>query len=308
MAIGMAYSGFQRLPVELLLQVFNYLTTYQDRNSLLSSCRAFYTFLNNELYKLAVGERLFIGQDPQGGVYRYLWFWAVARRNPGTLSRCIDCRSGLDIDAREQPGQNTLLTTALRTAELGAVKVLLERGVDVTASYEMRRRGILQCTIFWLRSESTETRMDAISLFLDFGLDPNAVDISGQTVLHVVAGCGYDDTQLVRLLLDRGADVGAINRQGSTALHIALRPSVPIRTDLISLLLKHGADPMKVDREGLSPLEILKRRSSIYDSTRDIKAAGRLLLTAMAPRSQLLLPTWLKTSLFFSLEGTTRPA
>ncbi|KAF8253261.1 hypothetical protein K440DRAFT_657744 [Wilcoxina mikolae CBS 423.85] len=195
----MASSGFQRLPVELLLQIFSYLTTYQDRNSLLTSCRTFYTFLNDSLYKLAVRGRLFIGQDPQGGVYRYLWFWAVARRNPRTLAYCLDCGCGLDINAREQPGQNTLLTTALRTAELGSVKVLLERGVDVTASYEMRGRGILQCAIFWLSSAAVETRMEAISLFLDFGLDPNAVDCSGQTVLHVVAGCGYDDTQLTRI-------------------------------------------------------------------------------------------------------------
>jgi ankyrin repeat protein len=61
-------------------------------------------------------------------------------------------------------------------------------------------------------------------MLLDHGVDINAVDKSGNTVLHAACelfdGKNYNCT---KLLLDHGADINAVNYFGETALHAAFK-------------------------------------------------------------------------------------
>src|SRR5579862_2901095 len=79
-------------------------------------------------------------------------------------------------------------------------------------------------------------KTDAIKLFLDAGMNPNAKDSRGLTALIWGAAGGYTD--IVKALLDKGADVNATSKIGWTALMSAAFNG---HTDTLLVLLTKGA-------------------------------------------------------------------
>lgn len=78
--------------------------------------------------------------------------------------------------------------------------------------------------------------------------DPNAVDSSGQTALHLCADRGHVDCMTV--LIKAGANLNAGDNDGITALQAAVISGH--RTACLSLL-EAGADPDQEDRDGDTP-------------------------------------------------------
>jgi ankyrin repeat protein len=136
--------------------------------------------------------------------------------------------------------------------------------------------------------------LDAIKLLLAAGVDINAQDIKGMTVLMgtmVTNSLGYDEVHIdyhpivalllahganiqilpgvvayckredIELLIRRGADVNGRDRHGNTALHNA---AVFGKSDNVRALLEHGADPNRTNNQGTTAL---------------LRAAGSFLFT-----------------------------
>ena len=68
--------------------------------------------------------------------------------------------------------------------------------------------------------------IDVIQLLLETGADPNAVDIYGNTPLHLLAlNCELKDrTAVAQLLLDAGSHFDQVNANGETALSLSKKP------------------------------------------------------------------------------------
>ena len=66
-----------------------------------------------------------------------------------------------------------------------------------------------------------------------------AVDLDGNTPLHIAAMGGYD--QMLRMLIDAGADVNATNRAGFTPLASALLSFEKNQADIVTTLIAAGA-------------------------------------------------------------------
>jgi len=130
-------------------------------------------------------------------------------------------------DLMFQAGATPLLR-ASKTADLPAIKLLLERGADATRGTD--RTGITPLLaaagVGTNESDSTgrhKTQQDAIAalqLFLDRGIDLNAPDNNGRTALHGAALQGYDD--VIKFLASKGAVFSAKDNKGFTPLDVAL--------------------------------------------------------------------------------------
>ncbi|KAL7287520.1 hypothetical protein TKK_0018351 [Trichogramma kaykai] len=94
-------------------------------------------------------------------------------------------------------------------------------------------------------------RYGPIRVLLDYGADPNIVDINGKTPLFRAVENG--NFQLVRLLTVKGADPNKFNGICETPLHKAI---VLEHLECVALLLLYGADQNVQRYDGKSSLEI----------------------------------------------------
>src|SRR5438094_871642 len=77
----------------------------------------------------------------------------------------------------------------------------------------------------------------AVRRLLTEGVDPNAADGEGRTVLMLAAASGQNE--IARVLLEQGAEVDRRRPEGATALHAAASQG---HTEMVRLLLEAGAD------------------------------------------------------------------
>jgi len=73
-----------------------------------------------------------------------------------------------------------------------------------------------------LRTPDERPALEAVTVLLDLGADPNAVNADGDTALHGAAGQNYPTVS--RRLIERGAAVHPANRAGLTPLAVANGP------------------------------------------------------------------------------------
>jgi ankyrin repeat protein len=67
---------------------------------------------------------------------------------------------------------------------------------------------------------------DCIKMLIDHGADVNAVNNSGNTVLHAAFKTfGELNYDCIKILIDHGADVNAVDNSGNTVLHAAFKSS-----------------------------------------------------------------------------------
>lgn len=115
----------------------------------------------------------------------------------------------------------TPLMRAAKAADVDLMRVLLDGGANPSLS--LRNQTTTMMVALGGRGARALTPespiFQAIALCLDRGADVNAVNASGETLLH--QGVGRGDA-FVRLLAERGAKLDAKDKQGRTPLDVAL--------------------------------------------------------------------------------------
>ena len=144
------------------------------------------------------------------------------------LDRAIPYRTKLDRgnDTMLNAGTTPLLRAA-KSADVRAIRFLLDHGADPASTTRSGTNPLMAAAGLGTRdSDSTgryktaEQMTEAIGLFLEAGVDINAVDGRGRTAAHGAALQGFDD--VIRFLAAHGADVGVADNDGVTPLDMAL--------------------------------------------------------------------------------------
>ena len=97
---------------------------------------------------------------------------------------------------------------AAKANDLPVIRQLLDRGADPTLTLKDRTTTAMLAT-----------SLDAIKLLVERGVDVNAFNTNGQTLLHNAAARG--STAIIRYVADQGARLDKKDKQGRTALDIA---------------------------------------------------------------------------------------
>jgi ankyrin repeat protein len=90
----------------------------------------------------------------------------------------------------------------------------------------------------------------AINAFLDGGINPNAQDADGRTVL--ISAAAHGDLSIVNVLLSRGVDINVKDRRGYTALSHAVEA---MYEDVVDALLTHP--DLDANAKGLNARPVL---------------------------------------------------
>jgi len=153
------------------------------------------------------------------------------------------------------------LAEAAERGDAGAVRTLLEAGVDVDAP---SRDGTPP--LHWAVRAGDR---DSVERLLAAGADVNAANRYGVRPLNVALEAG--DVALTRRLLEAGADAAARDRAGETPLMVAARTGDP---ELSKTLLEHGAAVDTRDESfGQTPLMVAAREGHL-ETVRLLLAAG----------------------------------
>ena len=123
------------------------------------------------------------------------------------------------------------------------IKLLVEYGADCNIKDSNGKtvlHHLFQETYFrrYKHKLSQQEKIDIIDYFLNLGLDIDAVDNDGSTLLHCHCH-GRDGTEILERLILRGAQINTPDRFGMTPL---LQASKNGTIDAIKLLLRNGAD------------------------------------------------------------------
>jgi ankyrin repeat protein len=119
---------------------------------------------------------------------------------------------------------------AAKSGDVEMMQVLLEAGADAKATMPNRTNALMFAAGLGWRDGSPaapsydqgtpEEAIEAIRLLIDAGLDINATNDAGDTVLHA-AIAGRASEPIVRALVERGASLTTPNKRGQTALAAA---------------------------------------------------------------------------------------
>jgi ankyrin repeat protein len=200
---------------------------------------------------------------------------AVKRADAGAVKGLLQQHA--DVNVAEADG-TTALHWAVRLDEAEIADLLLGAGAHLHA---VNRYGVTPLQLAAVNGSASMIRK-----LLDAGADPNAVLPEGETVLMTAARTGRPDA--LRLLLDRGADVHGRERWfGETALIWA---AVENHADAVRLLIDRGAEvdgrsatlSFERRRSGQSILPLGSWTPLMYAARENALDAGRALVDAGA--------------------------
>ena len=89
--------------------------------------------------------------------------------------------------------------------------------------------------------------------FLEGGLDPDAMNEDGDSLLYVASGA-KGGVEVAKLLVGAGSDLNLVSREGRTALHTA---AAWCNADIVALLLDAGARTDIMNSEGKTAMEVI---------------------------------------------------
>ncbi|CAG9973273.1 unnamed protein product [Clonostachys byssicola] len=190
--------------------------------------------------------------------------------------------AGADINAANSNGE-TLLFGGLanfsfeKEDEGRCVKALVERGADI-AVRDLAGRTILHATVgthafsaFSQDDTKSTYGCRKLDVLVSLGLDPQAVDSAGDTLLHELAeraratsnlDHGYSMVDCWRKLVANGLDVDQKNHAGRTALHILSATDAswlttePGRPAPIDFVISKTSNIDSPDEDGITPLHL----------------------------------------------------
>ena len=186
--------------------------------------------------------------------------------------------AGADIASNKNSRGYTPLHVAAEKGHAAIVRLLIQHGAPLDCVSSVTGRTPLSCAVIndhapvvtlllekganpYFLQKSLDNNESLLHLardltiieeLLKYGVNPNAVDLCGNTPLHNIAKFG--NIQAATLLLSHGANISAIDNFGSTPLHMA---SFTGQVGMVDFLLANGADPNCVDtRNGSTPLHL----------------------------------------------------
>lgn len=157
-----------------------------------------------------------------------------------------------DIDDDDEVFGKTALHAAVEANSRELVKLLVERGADVSGQDKMGRNCFAQA--------AATGKVDIIEYLLDTWSSQDSTtwhlltqDLDGRTPLHLSVKSGTE--KAVELLLKAG-DAATLcsqsDRYGATPLHLAAAYG---SLDIVEILLNSGADPIAKNNKGHLPLD-----------------------------------------------------
>ncbi|MBN1363321.1 MAG: tetratricopeptide repeat protein [Syntrophaceae bacterium] len=150
-----------------------------------------------------------------------------------------DCNKAIELDPQDLTACNNHfneLISAIRRDDTEAVKVLVEKGVEVKV---IKDKDIVRILHYALNSllKMKFLKGGTKLLLADKITDLNARDENGWTVLFHIARNG--DMETTKLLIDKGADLNVRDIEGWTALMMA---TLNDHREIVKLLIEKGAD------------------------------------------------------------------
>jgi ankyrin repeat protein len=161
---------------------------------------------------------------------------------------------GGDFNFMSYEKMNTLLGSLRNNFSLDFIKALHQKGADLQIKNEGGGT-----TLFYAVRQMREN-YDVLSYLIANGVDVNAQDNYGFTVLANTFSAGGVDTALVNLLISAKADVNLKSFEGRNSLAQLAYSSMADSVALcwaIKKFVKAGADVNALDKDGRTPLMIL---------------------------------------------------
>ena len=154
--------------------------------------------------------------------------------------------NGAFVNAVNTFGQTPLHLAAGGDSEcLEVCRVLLQNNAKIDAEDEDGNQPLhLAC-----KRRYTETS----SLLITKGAFVNAVNMVGQTPLHMSMGGKKGCPKLCNVLLQNSAKIDAMDEDGNQPLHLACRR---LLASVVSLLVSHGADTAALNKQQRKPLHL----------------------------------------------------
>jgi ankyrin repeat protein len=112
---------------------------------------------------------------------------------------------------------STALARASKTCDIPVMRALLDAGADATLTLANRTTPAMIAA----GGNAPEPKvLEAVTLLVERGVDVNAFNTNGQTVLHNAAQRGHNS--VIEFVAGKGAKLDRRDKQGRTALDIAL--------------------------------------------------------------------------------------
>ena len=198
---------------------------------------------------------LCLQEDPSILSNRYVMTRALSDINSGLLKSLL--RGGAELQKTEIDVNHALHNARDPTL----VKMLLDVGADPNRRLfqdDCGRTPLFEAVMNefagndghcepYVDNECLNSTLDLMQLLLDYGADPNAKQIGGETTLHKAVNLGE---AYVRLLSSRGADVNARNDQQQSVLDLAVDSS----DRMIDVLIEYKVDLDAKDSDGQTAL------------------------------------------------------
>lgn len=196
-----------------------------------------------EMVKLAVSFGANVNAQVESSSGRRLMpvlHYAHEHFNEEVFSLLLNC--GVPIDGKNALGE-TVAQLAAKSGDFSRLRFYLDKGADASACAQ-------DAMFSAISKKNTEMLEWSFANGADVKAVRRAADGGAPTALHEAYG-SYNET-IISLLLDKGIDVNAPNAAGETVLHLAARDGDAQRT---AFLLKRGADPLAVAYGDVSVLD-----------------------------------------------------
>ncbi len=191
--------------------------------------------------------------------------WAVRNLDMTSIERLLE--AGADPDTVVEDGPIVFYalqsiasfpgSSRFRTESLRFLNLFHKYGANFKAKDNTKR------TLLHVAAQRKE--FAAVEMLLAEGLDPNAIDDTGQSPLHKAlefprGTLSLENTAIVRSLLKKGSQLDSVDHRGNTPLHIA---AAEINFDALDLLLDKGAKIDSVNNEGCTPFLLAVKSSRL---------------------------------------------